>query len=114
MLVCLSWAMFCLNHSHSGERITIGVTLFLTMIFLNGYANTSLPKVSYVKSIDIFMVVSLTEILLIIFESIIVTKLFVSQECKKIRKDIRRRTISKRKFSTVTNVSRFVWFLHAR
>eukprot|EP00112_Aurelia_sp_Birch-Aquarium-sp1_P012125 Seg2549.3 transcript_id=Seg2549.3/GoldUCD/mRNA.D3Y31 product="Gamma-aminobutyric acid receptor subunit beta-3" protein_id=Seg2549.3/GoldUCD/D3Y31 len=103
MLVCLSWAMFCLNHAHAGERITIGVTLFLTMIFLNGYANTSLPKVSYVKSIDIFMVVSLTEILLIIFESIIVTKLFVTQECKRIRKDIRRRTMSKRKLSSVTN-----------
>lgn len=110
MLVCLSWAMFCLNHAHAGERITIGVTLFLTMIFLNGYANTSLPKVSYVKSIDIFMVVSLSEILLIIFESIIVTKLFVTQECKRIRKDIRRRTMSKRKLSSVTNVSRLLSF----
>ena len=87
MLVCLSWTMFCLNHNHAGERITIGVTLFLTMIFINGQANISLPKVSYIKSIDIFIVVSLAEILLIIIESIIVTKLIVQREkemtCKK-------------------------------
>ena len=90
MLVCLSWTMFCLNHNHAGERITIGVTLFLTMIFINGQANISLPKVSYIKSIDIFIVVSLAEILLIIIESIIVTKLIVKREkemmCKKSRK----------------------------
>ena len=83
MLVCLSWTMFCLNYKHAGERITIGVTLFLTMIFINGQANTSLPKVSYIKSIDIFIVFSLAEILLIIIESILVTKLTAKKEREK-------------------------------
>ena len=92
MLVCLSWTMFCLNHNHAGERITIGVTLFLTMIFINGQANTSLPKVSYIKSVDIFIVFSLAEILLIIIESIVVTKLIVKKESKKARRRSRKRS----------------------
>ena len=100
MLVCLSWTMFCLNRVHSGERITIGVTLFLTMIFLNGYANTSLPKVSYVKSVDLFMVVSLAEILLIIIESIVVTKLLVQKDNMLVRRLSRKRS---------RNMSRTAW-----
>lgn len=76
MLVGLSWTMFCLNHDHTGDRITIGVTLFLTMMFLHGYANTSLPRVSYVKMVDLFMVVSLGEILVITVESIVISKLY--------------------------------------
>eukprot|EP00795_Rhopilema_esculentum_P001084 gene1084-15417_t len=100
MLVCLSWTMFCLNRVHSGERITIGVTLFLTMIFLNGYANTSLPKVSYVKSVDLFMVVSLAEILLIIIESIVVTMLLVQKDNMLVRELSRKRT---------RNMSRTAW-----
>ena len=92
MLVCLSWTMFCLNHNHAGERITIGVTLFLTMIFINGQANVSLPKVSYIKSIDIFIVVSLAEILLIIIESIIVTKIIVKKEKEMMSKRSRKKS----------------------
>ena len=83
MLVILSWTMFCLNHDHTGDRITIGVTLFLTMMFLHGYANTSLPRVSYVKMVDLFMVVALGEILIITVESIVISKLhdsYVEQE----------------------------------
>ena len=91
MLVCLSWTMFCLNYNHAGERITIGVTLFLTMIFINGQANTSLPKVSYIKSIDIFIVFSLAEILLIIIESIVVTKIITRKEKKTSRKRSKQR-----------------------
>jgi len=81
-----------LNHNHAGERITIGVTLFLTMIFINGQANVSLPKVSYIKSIDIFIVVSLAEILLIIIESIIVTKLIVKKEKEMMSKRSRKKS----------------------
>ncbi|XP_065064123.1 glycine receptor subunit alpha-1-like [Rhopilema esculentum] len=76
MLVALSWTMFCLDQEHTGDRIAIGVTLFLTMIFLHGYANSSLPKVSYVKMVDLFMVVSLGEILLITIETIIIARLY--------------------------------------
>lgn len=98
MLVCFSWTMFCLNHTHSGERITIGVTLFLTMIFLNGQANTSLPRVSYVKSIDIYMVVSLAEVLFIIIESIIVTKMIVGKESRRTkRRKLRRQRMHSQK-----------------
>ena len=90
MLVGLSWTMFCLNHDHTGDRITIGVTLFLTMMFLHGYANTSLPRVSYVKMVDLFMVVSLGEILIITVESIVISKLhdrYITREENK-KKDI--------------------------
>ncbi len=87
MLVLLSWGMLCLGQESSGDRITVGLTLFLTMIFLQGYANTSLPRVSYVKSIDLFMFVSLMEILLILIESIVVSNLYMRRN----KKDEKRR-----------------------
>eukprot|EP00794_Sanderia_malayensis_P019259 gene19259-21187_t len=86
MLVCLSWGMLCLDQNSSGDRITVGLTLFLTMIFLHGYANTSLPRVSYIKSVDLFMVVSLLEILLILVESLVVTNMYVRKKKKEAKR----------------------------
>ena len=95
MLVCLSWFMFLMKQEHSGDRLTIGVTLFLTMILLHGYANTSLPKVSYIKAVDWFMIASLSSLLLIIIESLITTRLYLIKNKRKYRESVRRRKVSK-------------------
>ena len=54
-----------------GDRLTIAITLLLTMIFLMGYINASLPKVSYAKAIDIYLIVSLVMIILAVTEGIV-------------------------------------------
>lgn len=45
ILVSLSWMTFYMEAADIGDRLSIGVTLILTMIFLLGYINQSLPKV---------------------------------------------------------------------
>ena len=71
MIVCLSWITFYMDVTIVGDRLTIAITLLLTMIFLMGYINASLPKVSYAKAIDIYLIVSLVMIILAVTEGIV-------------------------------------------
>ena len=70
----------------AGDRIAIGVTLILTMIFLLGYVNSNLPKVSYIKAIDWFAIVSLVMIILSVIESVSVYYLVKIKKRKKLKK----------------------------
>ncbi|CAI4230617.1 unnamed protein product [Auanema sp. JU1783] len=55
LIVVISWVSFWLNRDAVQARISIGVTTVLTMTTLMTSTNASLPKVSYVKSLDIFL-----------------------------------------------------------
>ncbi|XP_068716644.1 gamma-aminobutyric acid receptor subunit gamma-1-like isoform X3 [Montipora capricornis] len=43
-LVMLSWIVFWTNPENGGDRLTVGITCILTIVFLLGYANAMLPK----------------------------------------------------------------------
>ncbi|EDO36971.1 predicted protein, partial [Nematostella vectensis] len=45
-LVMLSWIVFWMNPEETGNRLTVGITTILTIVFLLGYTNSTLPKVS--------------------------------------------------------------------
>ena len=72
ILVFLSWIIFFMNPDQIGDRLAIGVTLILTMIFLLGYVNGSLPKVSYIKAIDWYMISALLLISMSLVETVFV------------------------------------------
>ncbi|CAG9540885.1 unnamed protein product [Cercopithifilaria johnstoni] len=55
LIVVMSWVSFWLNRDATQARVAIGVTTVLTMTTLMTSINASLPKVSYVKSLDIFL-----------------------------------------------------------
>ncbi|VDK48932.1 unnamed protein product [Anisakis simplex] len=55
LIVVISWVSFWLNREATQARVAIGVTTVLTMTTLMTSTNASLPKVSYVKSLDIFL-----------------------------------------------------------
>ncbi|VDN89410.1 unnamed protein product [Brugia pahangi] len=55
LIVVISWISFWLNRDATQARVAIGVTTVLTMTTLMTSTNASLPKVSYVKSLDIFL-----------------------------------------------------------
>ncbi|KAK3734541.1 hypothetical protein QZH41_010398, partial [Actinostola sp. cb2023] len=80
-LVMLSWIVFWMGTDETGNRLTVGITTILTIMFLLGYTNGSLPKVSYVKGIDMYLMVSFLFIFLSILECIIVDK-FARREGK--------------------------------
>ncbi|CAI2348292.1 unnamed protein product [Caenorhabditis sp. 36 PRJEB53466] len=55
LIVVISWVSFWLSRDATPARVALGVTTVLTMTTLMTMTNSSMPKVSYVKSIDIFL-----------------------------------------------------------
>lgn len=41
----LSWIVFWMSPDNGGDRLTVGITCILTIVFLLGYVNAMLPKV---------------------------------------------------------------------
>lgn len=71
MLVCLSWVAFFVSPTEVGDRLAIGITLILSMIFLLGYVDSSLPKVSYVKAVDWYLIMALIMIVSSVMETVL-------------------------------------------
>ena len=51
----MSWVSFWLNRGAAPARVGLGVTTVLTMTTLMASVNAALPKISYMKSIDIYL-----------------------------------------------------------
>lgn len=49
------WVSFWLNRNATPARVALGVTTVLTMTTLMSSTNAALPKISYVKSIDVYL-----------------------------------------------------------
>ena len=59
LIVILSWVSFWINVDASPARVSIGLLTVLTMTTMSGGARATLPRVSYIKAIDVWMIVSL-------------------------------------------------------
>ncbi|RUS74301.1 hypothetical protein EGW08_017938, partial [Elysia chlorotica] len=55
LIVVLSWVSFCLDVGAVPARISLGILTVLTMTNMKTIAVSSLPKVSYIKAIDVWM-----------------------------------------------------------
>ena len=61
-----------------GNRMALGITTILTIMFLLGSLNGNLPKVSYPKALDWYLLVSFSFVFLSLIECMIVY-LFVAE-----------------------------------
>ena len=59
LIVILSWVSFWISVDAIPARVSLGLLTVLTMTTMSTGANSSLPKVSYVKGIDIWMSICL-------------------------------------------------------
>ena len=71
-VVMLSWIVFWMEKSDIGTRMGLGITTVLTIMFLLGSLNGNLPKVSYPKALDWYLLVSFTFVFLSLMECVIV------------------------------------------
>lgn len=55
LIVIISWVSFWLHRNATPARVQLGVVTVLTMTTLMSSTNSQLPKISYVKSIDVFL-----------------------------------------------------------
>lgn len=72
LMVAISWIVFWLDQDDMGGRVGLGITTILTIMFLLGSVNTSLPRVSYPKAIDWFLIASFLMVFLVLAECIVV------------------------------------------
>lgn len=56
LIVMLSWVSFWINHESPPARVALGITTVLTMTTISTGVRSSLPRISYVKAIDIYLV----------------------------------------------------------
>ncbi|UYV84109.1 Rdl [Cordylochernes scorpioides] len=55
LIVIISWVSFWLHRNATPARVALGVTTVLTMTTLMSSTNAAMPKISYVKSIDVYL-----------------------------------------------------------
>ncbi|XP_078342112.1 gamma-aminobutyric acid receptor subunit alpha-6-like [Oculina patagonica] len=72
LIVLISWIVFWMSPDNAGDRLTIGITTILTIMFLSGAINASMPPVSYAKAMDWYLLVSFGFIFLSVIESLAV------------------------------------------
>ncbi|XP_031562305.1 glycine receptor subunit alphaZ1-like isoform X2 [Actinia tenebrosa] len=72
LIVTLSWLSFWISKDAAPARIALGITTVLTIVTLMGSLRSEFPKVSYVKAIDLFFIVSFLFVFGTIMEYILV------------------------------------------
>lgn len=70
----VSWIVFWMEPKLIGDRVTVGITSLLTQLFLVGSINEQMPRVSYVKAADVFLIVSFVFTFITILGSMIAYK----------------------------------------
>ncbi|NXO31903.1 GLRA4 protein, partial [Cisticola juncidis] len=104
LIVILSWISFWINMDAAPARVGLGITTVLTMTTQSAGSRASLPKVSYVKAIDIWMAVCLLFVFAALLEYAAVN--FVSRQHKEFMR-LRRRQRRQRMEEELSRESRF-------
>ncbi|XP_042663445.1 glycine receptor subunit alpha-4 isoform X1 [Tyto alba] len=104
LIVILSWVSFWINMDAAPARVGLGITTVLTMTTQSAGSRASLPKVSYVKAIDIWMAVCLLFVFAALLEYATVN--FISRQHKEFMR-LRRRQRRQRMEEELVRESRF-------
>lgn len=102
LIVMLSWVSFWINHEATSARvalgnamkcknqnfkfqllIVIGITTVLTMTTISTGVRSSLPRISYVKAIDIYLVMSFVFVFAALLEYAAVNYTYWGKRAKK-------------------------------
>ena len=79
----LSWVSFWINHEATSARVALGITTVLTMTTISTGVRSSLPRISYVKAIDIYLVMSFVFVFAALLEYAAVNYTYWGKRAKK-------------------------------
>ncbi|XP_041420587.1 gamma-aminobutyric acid receptor subunit rho-1-like [Xenopus laevis] len=82
LMVMLSWVSFWIDRRAAPARVPLGITTVLTMSTIITGLNASMPRVSYIKAVDIYLWVSFVFVFLSVLEYAAVNYLTTVQERK--------------------------------
>ncbi|KAA0198215.1 hypothetical protein HAZT_HAZT002906 [Hyalella azteca] len=89
LIVMLSWVSFWINHEATSARVALGITTVLTMTTISTGVRSSLPRISYVKAIDIYLVMCFVFVFAALLEYAAVNYTFWGQKAKKKPKKVK-------------------------
>ncbi|XP_041121746.1 gamma-aminobutyric acid receptor subunit beta-1 isoform X1 [Polyodon spathula] len=76
LITILSWVSFWINYDASAARVALGITTVLTMTTINTHLRETLPKIPYVKAIDIYLIGCFVFVFLALLEYAFVNYIF--------------------------------------
>ncbi|MBN3303409.1 GBRB4 protein, partial [Amia calva] len=79
LITILSWVSFWINYDASAARVALGVTTVLTMTTINTHLRETLPKIPYVKAIDVYLMGCFVFVFLALLEYAFVNYVFFGQ-----------------------------------
>lgn len=83
LIVMLSWVSFWINHEATSARVALGITTVLTMTTISTGVRSSLPRISYVKAIDIYLVTCFVFVFAALLEYAAVNYSYWSERARK-------------------------------
>ncbi|KAG7515771.1 gamma-aminobutyric acid receptor subunit rho-3-like [Solea senegalensis] len=85
LMVMLSWVSFWIDRRAVPARVSLGITTVLTMTTIITGVSASMPQVSYVKAVDIYLWASFLFVFLSVIEYAAVNYFTTVEEMKKLK-----------------------------
>ena len=87
------------GHQDMNTRVVVGITIILTIVLFLGSANASLPRVSYAKAIDWYIMVTFAFISAALVECMLVFHLHANVKTDKERRKLFNKVRHQNKFA---------------
>lgn len=88
-VVILSWVSFWVDETDGSDRVGLGIATVLTISFMQGALNDNVPRVSYLKSIDYFLLGSFVFVFMTLIEYVLVLKHSRKEKQRKKEQEIK-------------------------
>ena len=92
-VVILSWVSFWVDETDGSDRVGLGIATVLTISFMQGALNDNVPRVSYLKSVDYFLLGSFVFVFMTLIEYVLVLK--QSRKERKRKKEREKKTLER-------------------
>ncbi|KAM6098153.1 gamma-aminobutyric acid receptor subunit rho-3 isoform 3-T3 [Theristicus caerulescens] len=86
LMVMLSWVSFWIDRRAVPARVSLGITTVLTMSTIMTGVSASMPQVSYIKAVDVYLWISFLFVFLSVIEYAAVNYLTTIEERKQLKK----------------------------
>ena len=93
------------RYQEMNTRMPIGITTILTIVFFLGSANASLPRVSYAKAIEWYLMVSFAFIFAALVEYMLVFHLHAYLKTDKKQRKLFNKVRHQNKFESLLKIS---------